>query len=58
MQDGPNIIGNLKDQVKDERPPSADSVGAADVPMNDGFKDMTGSLKKPHRNISKPGQYN
>jgi len=26
--------------------------------MNDGFKDMTGQLKKPQRNISKPGQYN
>ena len=54
----PNEIGNAKDVKKASRGASADSVGDGDVQMNDGFRDMTHSLKKPQRNISKPGQYN
>ena len=51
----PNEIGNAKDKQKEDRGASADSVGNGDVDMQDGYRDMTGSLKKPQRNISKPG---
>ena len=43
---------------KAERGASADSVGNGDVDIQEAYRDMTHTLKKPQRNISKPGQYN
>ena len=54
----PNDIGNLHEQVKEERPVSAEDKAGGDVDMVDGYKDMSSQLRKPARNVSKPGQYN
>ena len=53
-----NEIGNAHEQVQEERPVSAESKAQGDTDMKDAYKDMSGALRKPARNISKPGQYN